>query len=214
MAGERVIDDDQNSGRAGSTLWLTGLSAAGKTTVARALERRLAELGRASVLLDGDILHEGLSSDIGISPADRSEQARRAAHVAALIAGAGHVAIVSLISPYAEDRGRAREIHDAAGLGFHEIWIDTPLHVCEERDPKRIYARARAGEIRGVTGIDAPYEPPSDPVVRICGSEGSPEDAAAEILLATQMARHRGGHGRPAVSSSHQRSIAASRPNS
>ena len=109
-----------------------------------------------AVLLDGDLLRRGLSSDLGISPEDRSEQARRTAHVAALIAGAGLVAIVSLISPYAEDRRRARRIHEAAGLSFHEVWIDTPLQVCEERDPKGIYARLRAGEIRAVTGVDAP----------------------------------------------------------
>src|ERR1700730_13628327 len=187
MPGEHVIADDQNSGRAGSTLWLTGLSAAGKTTVARALELRLAELGKAAVVLDGDVLRKGLSSDLGISRKDRSEQARRTAHVAALIARAGLVAIVSLISPYAEDRGRAREIHDAEGLGFHEIWIDTPLQLCQQRDPKGIYARARAGQIRGVTGVDAPYESPRDPDVRVCGAECSPEDAAAEILLATQI---------------------------
>lgn len=184
---ERVTNDDQTAGRSGSTLWLTGLSAAGKTTVAHALERRLAELGRVAVLLDGDVLRRGLSSDLGISPEDRSEQARRTAHVAALITGAGLVAIVSLISPYADDRERAREIHDALGLSFHEIWIDTPLHVCQERDPKGIYARMRAGEIRDVTGVDAPYEPPLDPDVRVCGSECSPADAAGEILLATRL---------------------------
>jgi bifunctional enzyme CysN/CysC len=139
----------------------------------------------AAVVLDGDLLRKGLSSDLGTSAADRSEQARRTAHVAALIAGAGMVAIVSLISPYAEDRRRARSIHDAAGLGFHEIWVDTPLDVCQERDPKGLYARMRAGEIRGVTGVDAPYEPPSDPDVRVCGDQCSPEDAAGEILLAT-----------------------------
>jgi bifunctional enzyme CysN/CysC len=187
MPGERVIDDDQSLRGAGSTLWLTGLSAAGKTTVARALELRLAELGKVSVVLDGDVLRKGLSSDLGISREDRSEQARRTAYVAAVIAGAGLVAIVSLISPYAEDRGRAREIHDAGGLGFHEIWIDTPLDLCQERDPKGIYARARAGQIRGVTGVDAPYESPRDPDVRIRGGECSPEEAAAEILLATQI---------------------------
>jgi len=182
-----VIDDDQKPDRAGSTLWITGLSAAGKTTVANALERRLAEFGKAAVVLDGDVLRKGLSSDLGLSREDRAEQARRTAHVAAVIAGAGMVAIVSLISPYAEDRGRAREIHEAEGLGFHEIWIDTPLHLCQERDPKRIYARGLAGEISGVTGIDSPYEPPRDPDVRVRGGECSPEDAAAEILLATQV---------------------------
>lgn len=183
----RLLDDDRRL-RAGSTLWLTGLSASGKTTVALAVERRLAELGMAAVVLDGDRLRSGLSSDLGISPADRSEQARRTAHVAALIAGAGLVAIVALISPYADDRRRAREIHEAAGLRFHEIWIDTPLELCQARDPKGIYARVQAGEIREVTGVDAPYEPPSDPDVRIRAGECSPDDAAARIVAAAQLA--------------------------
>jgi bifunctional enzyme CysN/CysC len=183
-----VIDDDLKPAHAGSTLWLTGLSAAGKTTVADALELRLAELGRAAVLLDGDVLRDGLSSDLGTSPEDRSEQARRTAHVAALIARAGLIAIVSLISPYREDRARAREIHHALGLGFHEIWIDTPLHVCQERDPKGIYARARSGELHGVTGVDAPYERPLQPDVRIRGDEVSPENAAGAILAASRIA--------------------------
>jgi bifunctional enzyme CysN/CysC len=183
----RMIDEDHRARPAGSTLWLTGLSAAGKTTVAHALERRLAELGRVAVVLDGDQLRRGLSSDLGISPEDRSEQARRTAHVAALIARSGVIAIVSLISPYADDRERARAIHDAAGLSFHEIWIDTPLHICRERDPKGLYARARAGEIRDVTGVDAPYEAPVDPDVRVRASECSPEDAAGEILLVTRL---------------------------
>ena len=194
----RVVDDDRQPGRAGGTLWLTGLSAAGKTTVANALERRLAELGRVAVLLDGDLLRRGLSSDLGISPEDRSEQARRTAHVAVLIAQAGLVAVVSLISPYADDRRRARRIHDAAGLSFHEVWIDTPLEVCEERDPKGIYARVRAGEIRGVSGVDDPYEPPADPDVRICGGGCPPEEAATEILLAARtVLTERAQAGRP-----------------
>jgi len=178
---------NQKPEEAGSTLWLTGLSAAGKTTIAHALERRLAELGETAVVLDGDVLRRGLSSDLGMSPADRSEQARRTAHVAAVIARAGLVAIVSLISPYAEDRGRAREIHEADGLGFYEIWIDTPLDVCEQRDPKRIYARVRAGELSGVTGMDAPYEPPREPDFRVQGGRCVPADAAEEILRATQI---------------------------
>ncbi len=186
--GRRIIDNDRQPRRGGSTVWITGLSAAGKTTIARALESRLAELGTVAVLLDGDLLRRGLSSDLGVSPEDRSEQARRTAHVAALIAGAGLVAVVSLISPYADDRRRARSIHEAAGLDFHEVWIDTPLRVCEERDPKGIYASLRAGEIRAVTGIDAPYEAPADPDVRIRGGEFPPEDAVAEILLATGIA--------------------------
>jgi bifunctional enzyme CysN/CysC len=169
-------------GSPGITLWLTGLSGAGKTTIAGAIEQRLAEYGRTGVTLDGDVLRRGLSSDLGLSPSDRSEQARRTAHVAALIAGAGLVAIVSLISPYAEDRARARDIHEAGGLDFREIWVDTPLRVCQARDPKGLYARARAGEIQGVTGLDAPYDEPRDPDVHVSGCECSPRDTAALIL--------------------------------
>jgi bifunctional enzyme CysN/CysC len=166
----------------GATLWLTGLSAAGKTTVAHAIEGRLAELGRAALVLDGDVLRRGLSSDLGLSPEDRSEHARRVAHVAALLAASGLVAIVALISPYLEDRRRAREVHDSDGLPFYEIWIDTPLSVCIERDPKGLYRRARSGELSGVTGIDAPYEPPADPELRIDAHKESPQVAAERVV--------------------------------
>jgi bifunctional enzyme CysN/CysC len=182
-----MTDNLNKPERYGSTLWITGLPAAGKTSLARALERRMAEFGRIAVLLDGDVLRAGLSSDLGTSPADRSEQSRRTAHLAALISDAGLVAIVALVSPYAADRRRARELHDEAGLDFHEIFLDTPLRVCEQRDPKGLYARARAGRLAGMTGVDAPYEPPRSPAVRICGGETSPDEAAYEILAATQI---------------------------
>lgn len=176
-----VSHEDLIARRPGATLWLTGLPAAGKTTLANAVERRLNELGLAAMVLDGDLLREGLSSDLDLSPQGRSEQTRRAAHVSVLLARAGLVAIVSLISPYAEDRRRAREIHQSAGLGFHEIWIDTPLHVCEERDPKGLYRRARAGELQCLTGVDAPYEPPLEPELCIRGGEESAEAAAERV---------------------------------
>jgi bifunctional enzyme CysN/CysC len=169
--------------RPGATLWLTGLPAAGKTTLAHAVERRLGDLGRAATVLDGDVLRQGLSSDLDLSPAGRSEQTRRAAHVAVLLARAGVVAIVALISPYAEDRRRAREIHEAEGLTFHEIWIDTPLRVCKERDPKGLYKRAGAGELHCLTGVDAPYEQPLNPALCIRGDEGSPEAAAERVAI-------------------------------
>jgi bifunctional enzyme CysN/CysC len=181
-----MTSDDSSPLRSrGATLWLTGLSGAGKTTIASAIDGLLAELGYVGVVLDGDVLRTGLSSDLGLSPSDRSEQARRTAHVAALIAGAGLVAVVSLISPYAEDRRRAREIHERQGLDFREVWVDTPLHVCQARDPKGLYARARAGEIRGVTGLDAPYDEPLDPDVRVSGCDRSPRDTATAILADT-----------------------------
>jgi adenylyl-sulfate kinase len=165
----------------GATLWLTGLPAAGKTTVANAVQCRLRDLGRAATVLDGDVLRKGLSRDLDLSPEGRSEQTRRAAHVAVLLARAGLVAIVSLISPYADDRRGAREIHESEGLMFHEIWIDTPLAVCQERDPKGLYRRAGAGELRCLTGMDAPYERPVDPELCVRGGEETPEAAAERV---------------------------------
>jgi bifunctional enzyme CysN/CysC len=144
------------TGRAGATVWLTGLPAAGKTTLAAALDRELTARGRPACVLDGDALRDGLSHDLGFSAADRAEQSRRVAHVASLIAKANLVAIVALVSPYLVDRRRAREIHDELGLPFIEVWVDTPLAICERRDPKTLYARGRAGTLGGVTGLDAP----------------------------------------------------------
>jgi bifunctional enzyme CysN/CysC len=176
-----VSHEDSILPRPGATLWLTGLPAAGKTTLANAVERRLGELGRPAMVLDGDLLRKGLSRDLDLSPAGRSEHTRRAAHVSVLLAQAGLVAIVSLISPYAEDRRRARRLHESEGLAFHEIWIDTPIHVCEERDPKGLYRRARAGRLRHLTGVDAPYEPPLEPELCIRGGEESAEAAAERV---------------------------------
>jgi bifunctional enzyme CysN/CysC len=176
-----VSHEDLIVRRPGATLWLTGLPAAGKTTLANAVECRLSELGRAATVLDGDLLRKGLSRDLDLSPEGRSEQTRRAAHVSVLFARAGLVAIVSLISPYAEDRRRAREIHEAVGVGFHEIWIDTPLQVCQERDPKGLYKRARDGKLQCMTGVDAPYEPPLEPELCVRGGEESAEAAAERV---------------------------------
>ena len=166
----------------GATLWLTGLPASGKTTLANAIDLRLGQAGLAAALLDGDVLRRGLSSDLGLRPEDRAEQARRTAHVAALFAATGVVAIVSLVSPYVEDRDLARRIHADRGLSFCEVWIDTPLAVCERRDPKGLYARARAGEIDGMTGLDAPYQPPPRAELRVRGDRDPPAAAAERIL--------------------------------
>jgi bifunctional enzyme CysN/CysC len=148
-------------GTRGATVWITGLPASGKSTLAAALELRLVESGRPAYLLDGDNLRHGLNGDLGFSEADRAENVRRAAHVARLIADAGVVALVSLVSPYAAERARARALHDEAGLPFLEVWVDTPLAECERRDPKGLYARARAGELPDLTGVGAPYEAPT-----------------------------------------------------
>lgn len=146
----------------GAVLWLTGLPAAGKSTVARAMERRLFDIGGAPVYLDGDTLRTGLNSDLGFTPEERSENIRRVAHMAAFLARNGHIAIAALVSPTRADRARAREV---CGSFFHEVFIRASLEVCEGRDPKGHYARARKGEIANFTGISAPYEEPVTPEV-------------------------------------------------
>jgi bifunctional enzyme CysN/CysC len=154
-------------GTRGATVWLTGLPASGKSTIAAQLERILVEDGHPAYFLDGDNLRHGLSGDLAFSPADRTENIRRAAHVARLMADAGMVAIASLVSPAHHDRALARELHEAAGLPFLEVYVDTPVEVAEKRDPKGLYARARAGKLEDFTGVSAPYEVPEHPDVTI-----------------------------------------------
>ena len=168
-------------GYRGATVWMTGLPASGKSTLAVAVESRLVAAGRPALRLDGDNLRHGLNGDLGFSPDDRAENVRRTGHAAALLAEAGVVALVALVSPYATDRAAARAIHAAAGLDFLEVWVSTPLAECERRDPKGLYARARAGELPGLTGIDAPYEEPGTADIEITGDE--PIAAAAARLL-------------------------------
>ena len=158
-------------GCTGATLWLTGLPASGKSTIATVLERDLVVAGRPAYVLDGDNLRHGLSRDLGFDAASRAENVRRVAHVAAILADAGTVAIVSLVSPYEADRQAAREIHAQAGLPFLEVFVNTPLEECERRDPKGLYAKARAGEIPNFTGIGAPYEEPAAPDVTLTPDE-------------------------------------------
>jgi len=163
----------------GLTVWLTGLSASGKSTIAVELERRLVAAGRPAYLLDGDNLRHGLNADLGFGAPDRAENVRRVGEVARLFADAGVVAVASLISPYRADRDRVRAAHEAAGLPFLEVFVDTPLDVCEARDPKGMYAKARAGEIRGFTGVDDPYETPRAPDLVLRPDDPDP---AARIL--------------------------------
>lgn len=151
------------SGGPGATVWLTGLSGSGKSTIGARLERTLVERGRLAYRLDGDNIRHGLNHDLGFSAEDRSENIRRVGEVARLFAAAGLVVIVPVISPYRADRDRVRRIHTEAALTFIEVFVDTPIEVCEARDPKGLYARARSGEIRGFTGVDDPYEPPVSP---------------------------------------------------
>jgi bifunctional enzyme CysN/CysC len=167
---------------AGMTLWLTGLSGSGKSTIAVEAERLLTSSGRAAYLLDGDNLRHGLNADLGFSAADRAESVRRTGEVAKLLADAGQVTVVSLVSPDRAARDRVRRAHEAAGLRFVEVFVDTPLEVCESRDPKGLYARARAGEIPDFTGVDAPYEAPEDPEVRLATADGSVEDLARRLV--------------------------------
>jgi bifunctional enzyme CysN/CysC len=167
---------------AGATVWFTGLSGSGKSTVAVEVERAVVAAGRAAYLLDGDNVRHGLNADLGFSADDRAENIRRIGEVARLFADAGVVALVPVISPYRADRDRARAIHEAVGLRFVEVFVDTPLEVCEARDPKGLYAKARAGEIQGFTGIDDPYEAPEDPDLRLTPADGDPSAQAARVL--------------------------------
>jgi bifunctional enzyme CysN/CysC len=158
-------------GQRGATLWLTGLPASGKSTIAAALEERLARDGYRAYRLDGDNLRHGLNSDLGFDPGDRAENIRRVAHVASLFADAGTIALVSAISPYAVDRALARSVHERGELEFVEVFVDTPLEECERRDPKGLYARCRSGKLQGLTGVDAPYERPREPDVELRSAE-------------------------------------------
>jgi bifunctional enzyme CysN/CysC len=155
---------------AGQTVWLTGLSGSGKSSVAVAVERALLESGRPAIILDGDNLRHGLNRDLGLSAEDRAENVRRVGEVAKLFAGVGWVALVPVISPYIADRDAVRASHEAGGLAFAEIYVDTPLEVCQSRDPKGLYAKAAAGQLTGMTGIDAPYEAPLRPDLFLDGT--------------------------------------------
>ena len=173
----------------GATVWLTGLSGSGKSTVAAEVERLLVAAGRPAYLLDGDNLRHGLNGDLGFTAEDRAENVRRVGEVARLFADAGVVALVPVISPYIADRARVRTIHGMAGLPFHEVFVDTPLEICEQRDPKGLYAKARAGEITGFTGIDDPYEAPTAPELRLTPDDGVPHEQAQRVLALLPDAR-------------------------
>jgi len=171
------------TGGRGVTVWLTGLSGSGKSTIAHRLEDRLVAGGRAAYVLDGDNVRHGLNEDLGFSPADRTENVRRIGEVARLMADAGLVVAVPVISPYRIDRNRVRDAHAAAGIPFLEVWVATPLEVCEERDPKGMYARARAGEITSFTGVDAPYEEPEAAEVTVDTSVLDVDACVEEVVV-------------------------------
>ena len=161
-------------------VWLTGLSGAGKSTIANALEERLLAAGRHTMLIDGDELRGGLNRDLGFSATDRAESVRRAAEVARLMVEAGLIVVVGLISPFRADRAAARA-RFAPGT-FVEVFVDAPLTECERRDPKGLYRRARRGELPAFTGIDSPYEPPSRPELRLATAERGVDACVAEVL--------------------------------
>ena len=169
-------------GHRGATVWFTGLSGSGKSTVATAVEKALLETGRPCYVLDGDNIRMGLNGDLGFSAEDRDENVRRVAEVGRLFADAGVIALIPLVSPYRAARDNARALHDAASVPFHEIFVDTPIELCEQRDPKGLYKKARAGEIKGFTGIDDPYEAPATPELRLIPSDGDADAMAAKVL--------------------------------
>jgi bifunctional enzyme CysN/CysC len=161
-------------------IWLTGLSGAGKSTIANRVEQRLFALGKHTYLLDGDNVRHGLNKDLGFTAEDRVENIRRVAEVSRLMADAGLIVLVSFISPYRAERAMARSL--LAPGEFIEVFVDTPLALAEARDAKGLYAKARRGELRNFTGIDAPYEAPESPEIRIdCSTEDA--DAAADRIL-------------------------------
>ena len=169
-------------GHRGAVVWLTGLPSAGKSTIAQALERELFSRAMHTYVLDGDNIRHGLNSNLGFSPEDRVENIRRVSEVAKLMADSGVVVITAFISPYRMDRRRAREIALEGNAEFVEVFIDAPLEVCEARDPKDLYKKARAGQIRGFTGIDAPYEAPEDPEIAVHTNQRTVDECIATIL--------------------------------
>ncbi|MCK6545313.1 adenylyl-sulfate kinase [Myxococcota bacterium] len=182
-AGELTRDERWGLlGAKGCTLWFTGLSGSGKSTIASAVERALCERRVASYRLDGDNIRYGLSANLGFSAEDRAENIRRIGEVAKLFADAGLVALTSFISPYRADRGLVRAMHDKAGLAFVEIFVDTPIEVCEARDPKGLYKKARAGQIKGFTGIDDPYEAPDAPELVLTTATLTVEQSVERVL--------------------------------
>ena len=178
----RYQDRVERNGHPGLVVWMTGLSGSGKSTLARALEKELFERQMQAYVLDGDNMRHGLNSNLSFSPEDRVENIRRVAEVAKLMADAGIITVTSFISPYRLDRVRAREIVASSGVEFVEVHVSAPLEVCEKRDPKNLYRKARAGEIKGFTGLDAPYEAPENPELVLETGEESAE-ACLERLL-------------------------------
>jgi len=166
----------------GATVWFTGLSGSGKSTIASAVEQVLVNNGANAYRLDGDNVRHGLNKNLGFSAEDRAENIRRIGEVAKLFADSGCIALTSFISPYIADRDLARKLHAEAGIEFVEVYVETPLDVCEQRDPKGLYKKARAGEIKGFTGIDDPYEAPPNPELVLKTADHSVDACVQQVF--------------------------------
>ncbi len=172
----------KNLGQKGATVWFTGLSASGKSTIAMAVEQVLIQRGFHAYCLDGDNVRHGLNKNLGFSAEDRAENIRRIGEVSKLFADSGFIALNSFISPYTADRDQARKVHVDAELAYIEVFVDCSLEEAEKRDPKGLYKKARAGEIKGFTGIDDPYEAPSSPELHLHTDQQSIEESVQEVL--------------------------------
>jgi adenylylsulfate kinase len=172
----------------GATLWFTGLSGSGKSTIAFTLEHALVQRERLAYVLDGDNIRHGLNKNLGFSAADREENIRRIGEVAKLFADCGVITMTSFISPYRKDRDGVRALHLEAKLPFIEVHLNTPIETCEQRDPKGLYKKARAGKLKNFTGIDDPYEAPLKPELTIDATSTSPEQAT--VLLLQYLQKH------------------------
>jgi len=176
----------RNLGQRGVTLWMTGLSASGKSTIAVALEKVLLARGKHAYRLDGDNIRFGLNKNLGFSAEDRAENIRRIGEVAKLFSDAGMITIASFISPYRRDRELVRRLHEEAKLAFFEVYVDCPIEEAEKRDPKGLYKKARAGEMKGLTGIDDPYEAPERPELALRTDKLSIAESVGEIVRALE----------------------------
>ncbi|MDG2133447.1 MAG: adenylyl-sulfate kinase [Phycisphaerales bacterium] len=176
-------------GQRAGTVWFTGLSGSGKSTVAVEVERHLAAAGRLCYRLDGDNLRHGLNGDLGFSESDRTENIRRTGEVCRLLVDAGVIVLASFVSPFRADRDAVRAMHGSAEMPFLEVYVEVPIEVAEARDPKGLYRKARAGEIRGFTGIDQPYEAPENPELVVPTATSSVEASAGSVV---ELLRNRG----------------------
>src|SRR5437762_4225414 len=181
-------------GQQGATLWFTGLSGSGKSTIAFTLEHALTQRSRLAYVLDGDNIRHGLNKNLGFSATDREENIRRIGEVAKLFADCGAIAMTSFISPYRKDRDTVRALHVDGKLPFIEVFLNTPIETCEQRDPKGLYKKARAGQLKNFTGIDDPYEAPLHPELSLDMTHTSPQAATVELL---QYLEKQGILGRP-----------------